>query len=92
MDKDKLKDNNTINNYDTHYQELKSLQPIEVMQLLLSEQELSGFLKGNILKYTLRAGHKEGEGAEKDLAKAQRYRQWLLQVSSPTSSLINPRI
>lgn len=66
--------------YDAHYAAMAGLEPIEVMQLVLTSDEFIGFLKGNIIKYTLRAGHKQGEAAEKDIAKAKRYKQWLLQV------------
>lgn len=66
--------------YDAHYASMAGLEPIELMQLVLTSDEFIGFLKGNIIKYTLRAGHKQGEAAEKDIAKAKRYKQWLLQV------------
>lgn len=66
--------------YDAHYANMIGLEPIELMQLVLTSDEFIGFLKGNIIKYTLRAGHKQGEAAEKDIAKAKRYKQWLLQV------------
>lgn len=66
--------------YDAHYANMAGLEPIELMQLVLTSDEFIGFLKGNIIKYTLRAGHKQGEAAEKDIAKAKRYKQWLLQV------------
>ena len=66
--------------YDAHYANMAGLEPIEVMQLVMTSDEFIGFLKGNIIKYTLRAGHKQGEAAEKDIAKAKRYKQWLLQV------------
>lgn len=66
--------------HDAHYASMAGLEPIELMQLVLTSDEFIGFLKGNIIKYTLRAGHKQGEAAEKDIAKAKRYKQWLLQV------------
>ena len=59
---------------------MAGLEPIEVMQLIMSREEFIGFLKGNIIKYTMRAGHKQGEAAEKDIAKAKRYKQWLMEM------------
>ena len=51
------------------------IQPIELMQYTLTKEELIGFLKGNIIKYTLRANHKGTP--EKDKAKALQYKKWL---------------
>lgn len=66
--------------HDAHYANMAGLEPIEVMQLVMSREEFEGFLKGNIIKYTMRAGRKQGEAAEKDIAKANRYKQWLMKV------------
>lgn len=64
------------NNYDEHYQAM-DMQPIEVMQRVLTFEEYLGFLKGNIIKYCMRAGRKQGEEASKDYAKAKRYAELL---------------
>ena len=56
--------------YDEHYASMVGLEPIELMQLVLSPAEFIGFLKGNIIKYSMRAGKKQGEAAEKDIANA----------------------
>ena len=78
--------------YDTHYAAMAGLEPIEVMQLIMSREEFEGFLKGNIIKYTMRAGRKLGEAAEKDIAKANRYKQWLMKVLYiDEKTLINPK-
>ena len=78
--------------YDTHYAAMACLEPIEVMQLIMSREEFEGFLKGNIIKYTMRAGRKLGEAAEKDIAKANRYKQWLMKVLYiDEKTLINPK-
>jgi hypothetical protein len=53
----------------THYQEMP-VQPLEVMQMVLSEAEYIGYLKGNVIKYSMRAGHKAGTD---DGAKARHY-------------------
>lgn len=78
--------------YDEHYASMAGLEPIELMQLVLSPVEFTGFLKGNVIKYSMRAGKKQGEGAEKDIAKAKRYAQWLRKVNPyDTQFLINPK-
>lgn len=60
--------------HDTHYKSC-AIEPIEAMQVLLSKEQFKGFLLGNVLKYRLRAGHKDN--ALSDIDKAVRYEQWL---------------
>lgn len=63
--------------HDKHYRETV-VEPILVMQALFSHEELIGFLKGNILKYRLRAGHKgTKEEMQADLDKIRVYEKWL---------------
>lgn len=52
-------------NHPSHY----TRWPVEVIGLT----ERQGFLYGNILKYTLRAGSKDGSAYEEDMAKAKWY-------------------
>lgn len=63
--------------HDKHYRNAV-VEPILVMQDFFSREELIGFLKGNILKYRLRMGHK---GAEEDMKadydKLCVYEMWL---------------
>lgn len=75
--------------YDEHYASMAGLEPIELMQLVLSPAEFIGFLKGNIIKYSMRAGKKQGEAAEKDAAKAKRYAEWLMKLGYKMP--INPK-
>jgi hypothetical protein len=56
-----------------HYKEMP-VQPWTVMEELLTHAEFVGFLKGNIIKYGMRQGHKEGSD---DAAKALHYMQKL---------------
>ena len=56
-----------------HYKDMP-MQPWDVMQAVLSADEFKGFLKGNIIKYSMRAGRKEGSD---DAAKAEHYAQKL---------------
>lgn len=60
----------------THYKDMP-MQPWDVMEAVLTPEEFRGFLKGNILKYSMRAGKKEGTD---DAGKARHYRQKLREV------------
>lgn len=62
----------------SHYKDMP-IQPIEVMRAVLTPEEYRGFLKGNIIKYSMRAGRKEGTD---DGAKANHYRQFLKEAES----------
>lgn len=57
----------------SHYKDMP-MQPIEVMQAVLTPDEYRGYLKGCIIKYSMRAGRKEGTD---DVGKAEHYRQFL---------------
>lgn len=61
-----------------HYKDMP-IQPIEVMRAVLTPEEYRGFLKGNIIKYSMRAGRKEGTD---DGAKAKHYRQFLKELEA----------
>jgi hypothetical protein len=43
----------------THYKDMP-VQPWAVMEAVLTFQEFRGYLKGNIIKYSMRQGRKEG--------------------------------
>jgi len=63
----------------THYKDM-AIQPWEIMQAVLTPEEFIGFLKGNVIKYGLRAGRKAG--ADDDAAKAQHYALKLREVQA----------
>lgn len=63
-----------------HYKTMP-MQPWEVMEAVLTPEEFRGFLKGNIIKYAMRAGKKEGSD---DAGKAQHYKQKLAEVMAKT--------
>lgn len=52
-----------------HYKDMP-IQPWHVMEAVLSPEEFRGFLRGNVIKYALRAGRKEGTD---DAGKARHY-------------------
>lgn len=53
------------------------IETIEVIKMMLTPEEFRGYLKGNILKYRERAGHKPGTDEATDLAKALTYKEML---------------
>jgi hypothetical protein len=60
----------------SHYKDM-AVQPWAVMELVLTSEEFEGFLKGNIIKYTMRSGRKDGSD---DAGKAKHYMQKLKEV------------
>ena len=63
-----------VEKHDKHYLE-SVVEPIKVMEKLFTKEELKGFIKGNILKYRLRMGHKDD--IQKEMDKIRVYEQWL---------------
>ena len=58
-----------------HYKEM-GVQPWDVMEQVLTSEEFEGFLKGNIIKYSMRAGKKDSD----DAGKAKHYMMKLQEV------------
>jgi hypothetical protein len=63
----------------THYKDMP-IQPWDVMEAVLTREEFVGFLRGNIIKYSMRAGRKPG--AYDDNAKARHYMDKLAEVKA----------
>jgi len=59
----------------SHYKEMP-VQPWEVMESVLTHEEFIGFLKGCIIKYSMRNGKKDSD----DVGKLHHYRQKLDEV------------
>ena len=59
-----------------HYKDM-AIQPWAVMESVLTREEFIGYLKGNIIKYSMRAGRKVGSD---DTGKAIHYRMKLAEV------------
>ena len=59
-----------------HYKDMP-IQPWHVMEAVLTREEFIGFLKGNVIKYSLRAGRKAGTD---DAGKARHYMQKLEEI------------
>ena len=66
-----------VDKHDKHYLE-SVVEPIKVMEKLFTKEELKGFIKGNILKYRLRMGHKDD--IQKETDKIRVYEQWLAKL------------
>lgn len=66
-----------VEEYDKHYLEAV-VEPIKVMEKMFTKEELKGFIKGNILKYRLRMGHKDD--IQKEMDKIRVYEQWLAKL------------
>jgi hypothetical protein len=62
----------------SHYKDM-GIQPWEVMEVVLTKEEFIGFLKGNFIKYSMRAGKKEGSD---DANKARHYKHKLDEVTA----------
>jgi hypothetical protein len=60
----------------SHYKDM-AVQPWDVMQSVMTHEEFVGFLKGNVIKYSMRQGKKEGTD---DAAKAMHYLAKLREV------------
>lgn len=58
-------------NNPNHYKTFPDAEAIDLIERILTDKEYMGYLKGNYLKYKLRAGKKDN--TEKDLAKADWY-------------------
>ena len=66
-----------VEEHDKHYLEAV-VEPIKVMEKLFTKEELKGFIKGNILKYRLRMGHKDD--IQKEMDKIRVYEHWLVRL------------
>lgn len=63
-----------------HYKLFPDMEAFDVIKASLSPSELRGYLKGNVLKYRLRAGEKGP--ADKCIAKANWYQARLFELQT----------
>lgn len=59
-----------------HYKGRFGLEAIDVHKNFMSDEELRGYYKGNVLKYLLRERHKNGL---EDLKKAKKHLEFLIE-------------
>lgn len=57
-----------------HYELWEGFEAIDIIKEVLTPEEFRGYLKGNVLKYRLRNGRKEGTN---DMFKEEHYRSLL---------------
>jgi hypothetical protein len=60
----------------SHYKDMP-VQPWVIMEHVLTREEFIGYLKGNIIKYSLRQGKKD----EYDIGKLEHYMQKLKELT-----------
>ncbi len=79
VDDDILIDEEDVINSPSHYQlEGLDIEVIDVIVAVLNEEELRGYLRGNVIKYMLRADKK---GGIEDYLKAEKYLGWLIDLT-----------
>jgi hypothetical protein len=61
-----------------HYKDM-GIQPWSVMESVLTHEEFVGFLKGNIIRYAMRQGKKDGTD---DANKARHYAAKLAEIQT----------
>lgn len=65
------------------------VEVIDIIEAKLTKEEFIGYLKGNMYKYTLRSSFKGN--LVQDLAKADEYKNWLIQRVVDEDDEINPQ-
>lgn len=68
-----------------HYKTM-AIQPWHLMEVILTPEEFRGYLRGNVIKYGMRAGRKEGSD---DAAKAKHYIQKLKEFDANMQKMRN---
>jgi hypothetical protein len=70
------------------YYEKSAMQPLEVMQRIMTAEQFKGFLLGNCIKYRMRCENKGQR--DSDMYKARQYAYWLELVRQ--GKIINPSV
>jgi hypothetical protein len=65
------------------------IEVIDIIEAKLTKEEYIGYLKGNIIKYTLRSSFKGN--LVQDMEKADVYKNWLLQQVIEEDDEIDPK-
>jgi hypothetical protein len=61
----------------THYKDM-AIQPVDVIEANFTKEEVTGYYRGNAVKYLLRAGNKTGNPFGQELAKTVHYCELLI--------------
>jgi hypothetical protein len=70
---------NSINSPDHYTIGGPEYEVFKILKNKLSKEEYQGYLKGNVLKYMFRAGHKASSPLVEDLGKANEYLRLLME-------------
>jgi len=68
-------------NHPSHYKFFKK-ECIDVIKDCLTKEEFEGYVKGNILKYRFRAGLKDLDKRDEDLAKSNWYQDYFFEFGA----------
>lgn len=71
-----------VNNPKHYVSDDPAYEVIKIIKAKLTPEEYRGYVKGNVLKYILRAGKKQGTSEFTDIAKANKYLQWAAEVAN----------
>ena len=76
----------------SHYKDM-AIQPWEIMESVLTREEFLGYLKGNVIKYSLRQGRKrESDDADKAKHYMQKLREFAGDSVLPPNLRIYPEL
>ena len=78
--------NEITDNGSPGYYERSAMQPLEVMQRIMTAEQFKGFLLGNCIKYRMRCENKGQR--DSDMYKARQYAYWLEMTKE--GRIINP--
>lgn len=67
-------------NKPSSYYEVGGIQVKDIWKSKLSYEEYKGLLKGNVIKYILRAGYKNKDSELQDYKKCLEYLTWLVEL------------
>lgn len=76
-------DNNETVNHPSHYQ--GQHECIDIMRVMFGDEAVKGFCRCNAYKYRYRAGRKDGNTAEQDIAKAEWYEEYLIRMEEESN-------
>jgi len=71
-------------NHPAHYKLFPGQEAIDIIRAALTPEEFRGYLKGNALKYRLRAGNKDD--LQQDINKAEWYRLRLISEAAKAAA------
>lgn len=75
----------SVTHGESHHYQRMAIQPIQVIESWLTNEQFQGFLLGSVLKYIGRYNQSSvGKGGIADLRKAMDYLEWLIDAADET--------